>query len=105
MARYVLSAMPVYLLIAISAPKWFIKVIDKIRKGFLWKGKEQGKGGCCLVPWEKVAWPLELGGLGIPNLEVMAWALQLRWQWHKKTRADRPWADLELPSHPNGLFL
>lgn len=46
-----------------------------------------------------------VGGLGIPNLEVMAWALQLRWQWHKKTRADRPWADLELPSHPNGLFL
>jgi len=29
--------------------------------------------------------PLDLGGLGIPNLEVMAWALQARWHWQKKT--------------------
>ena len=49
--------------------------------------------------------PLDLGGLGIPNLEIMAWALQARWQWHKKTRTNRPWTDLELPSHPNSLAL
>ena len=48
--------------------------------------------------------PLDLG-LAIPNLEVMAWALQIRWQWFKKTRADRPWTDLELPSHPNSIAL
>lgn len=35
----------------------------------------------------------------------MAWALQTRWQWHKKTRAQRPWNDLELPSHSNALAL
>lgn len=35
----------------------------------------------------------------------MAWALQLRRQWFKKTRADRPWTDLELPPHPNSLAL
>ncbi|GJN09731.1 hypothetical protein PR202_ga27762 [Eleusine coracana subsp. coracana] len=35
----------------------------------------------------------------------MAWALQIRWQWFKKTRTDRPWTDLELPSHPNSLAL
>jgi hypothetical protein len=49
--------------------------------------------------------PLDLGGLGIPNLEIRTWALQTRWQSHKKTRADRPWTDLELPSHPNSLAL
>ena len=49
--------------------------------------------------------PLDLGGLGIPNLEVMAWALQARWHWHKKTRADHPWTDLKLSSHPNSLAL
>jgi hypothetical protein len=62
-------------------------------------------GGCCLVAWDKVTRPIELGGLGIPNLNVMAWALQIRWQWHKKVRADRPWIDLELPSHPNAMAL
>jgi hypothetical protein len=105
MVRFVLSAILIYLLIAINVPKWFIKAIDKIWKGFLWKGKEQANGGCCLVAWEKVMRPLDLGGLGITNLEVMAWALQARWQWHKKTRVDRPWTDLELPLHPNSLAL
>ena len=40
-----------------------------------------------------------------PNLEVVAWALQVRWQWLKKTKADRPWSDLELPTHPNSIAL
>ena len=76
MVRFVLSAIPVYLLIAINVPKWFIKAIDKIRNGFIWKGKEQANGGCCLVASEKVMRPLFLGGLGIVNLEIMTWALQ-----------------------------
>jgi hypothetical protein len=105
LVQAVLSAMSVHLLIAINVPKWFIKAVDKIRRGFLWQGKEKANGGCCLVAWEKVLRPLDLGGLGIPNLEVMAWALQIRWQWFKKTRADRPWTDLELPSHPNSIAL
>jgi len=95
LVRYVLSTIPVYLLVAINVPKWFIKLINKFRKGFLWKGREQANGGCCLVAWEKVQQPIELGGLGILNLEAMSWALQMRWQWLKKTRADRPWIDLE----------
>jgi hypothetical protein len=66
MVRFVLSAMPIYLLIAISVPKWFNKAVDKIRKGFLWKGKDKANGGCRLVAWEKVTRPLDLGGLGIP---------------------------------------
>jgi len=85
MVRFVLSAIPVYLLIAINVPKWFIKAIDKIRNGFIWKGKEQANGGCCLVASEKVMRPLFLGGLGIVNLEIMTWALQARWQWKENS--------------------
>ena len=81
MVRFVLSAIPIYSLIAINVPKWFTRAIDKFRREFLWKGREQANGGCCLVSWEKVMRPLDLGGLGIPNLEVMAWALQARWHW------------------------
>jgi hypothetical protein len=66
-------------------PKWFIKAIDKIRRGFLWKGRKDIQGGCCLVALETVQRPLELGGLGILNLEVMGWALQVRWLWLHKT--------------------
>jgi hypothetical protein len=32
MVRYVLFAIPIYLLIATNVPKWFMKAVDKIRK-------------------------------------------------------------------------
>jgi len=39
-----------------------------------------------MVAWEKVMRPLELGGLGIYNLEVMGWALQMRWLCIEKSQ-------------------
>uniref|UniRef100_A0A0A8ZUL3 Reverse transcriptase domain-containing protein n=1 Tax=Arundo donax TaxID=35708 RepID=A0A0A8ZUL3_ARUDO len=81
MVRTVLSAIPVYLLIAMNVPKWVIKAIDKICRAFLWKGGKEVNGGSCLVAWDKVTRPLDLGGLGIHNLQVMSWALQMRWLW------------------------
>jgi hypothetical protein len=36
-------------------------------------------GGSCLMSWEKITRPLNLGGLGIPNLQLMGWALHARW--------------------------
>ncbi|KAL6626269.1 hypothetical protein ACP70R_029995 [Stipagrostis hirtigluma subsp. patula] len=98
--RFVLSAMPIHVLIAINIPKWFIKAVDKIRRAFLWRGREQANGGCCLVAWNKVQRPLDLGGLGIPNLEIMGWALQIRWLWLRKTDTNRPWIHLDIPAHP-----
>ena len=37
--------------------------------------------------------------MGIHNLEVMGWALQMRWLWIEKTKPERPWAGLEIPVH------
>jgi len=48
-------------------------------------------GGCCLVAWEKVTRPFDLGGLGIHNLEVMCWALQMRWLWIERTKHLHQW--------------
>jgi hypothetical protein len=77
--------MPIYLLIAINVPKWFLRLVNKIRRGFVWKDRENANGGCCIVAWDKVQRPIDLAqGLGIHNLETMAWALQMRWQWFKK---------------------
>ena len=53
------------------------------------------------MAWEKVMRPLDLGGLGIINLETMGWALQMRWLWIEKTKPDRPWAGIEIPVHPH----
>jgi len=45
--------------------------------------------------------PLDLGGLGIHNLEIMGWALRMRWLWLKKTSSDRPWVGLQVPVYAN----
>jgi hypothetical protein len=90
LARFVLLAMPIYRLIAINVPKWFIRLVNKIRRGFVWKGRENANGGCCIVAWDKVQWPIDLGDLGIHNLETMGWALQMRWQWLKKNSSRSP---------------
>jgi len=105
LVRFVITTIPIYLLIAIRVPKWFIRAVDKIRRSFLWKGRKEINGGSCLVAWEKVMRPIDLGGLGIHNLEIMGWALQMRWLWIEKTKPDRPWAGLEVPVHSNTAAL
>jgi len=84
MVRVVLTAVPIYLMIAMDLPKWVIRAIDKWHRGLLWKGQEQANGGNCLVAWEKVLRPLQYGGLGIHNLETLGWALRIRWLWAQK---------------------
>jgi high-affinity nickel permease len=45
LVKAVLSSIPIYLQIAIHCPKWVIKAIEKILRGFLWKGRRDIKGG------------------------------------------------------------
>lgn len=91
----VLSAILVYLLITLNVPSWVIKVIGNIRRAFHWKGQKGVNGGSCLVAFDTVTKPRCLGGLGVPNLRFMGWALQLRWLWFHKTDPFKPWCDLE----------
>jgi hypothetical protein len=51
--QYVLTGMLIYLAMAVNIPPWAIKAIDKIRRGFLWRGRKEVRGGHCLVAWGK----------------------------------------------------
>jgi hypothetical protein len=106
LVRFVLSAIPVYLFLAMNVPKWVINKIDRIRKGFVWRGRKEANGGSCLVAWDIVTRPLKYGGLGIPNLQHMCWALQTKWLWLQKTDRNRPWHGLSIPiqQHVKDLF-
>src|SRR5438128_762745 len=96
---------PIYLLIALDMPKWTVKAIDKRRRGFLRKGRENVNGGNCLVVWSKACRRLDMCGLGIHNIEVLGWSLCMRWLWFKKTQPSRSWSGLPTPSHANALAL
>ena len=94
--QYVMTDMIIYLAMAVELPPGALKAIDKIRKGFLWRGSKDARGGHCLVAWGRVCRPLELGGLGISSLKDLGWALRLRWLWLGKTEPDKPWSSLPM---------
>ena len=94
LVQFVLTSMMVYLLLAVDLPARALKSIDKIRRGFLWKGRKDVRGGHCLVAWPKVTRPWFLGGLGISHLQHLGWSLRLRWLWLQKTEPDKTWAFL-----------
>jgi hypothetical protein len=89
-----MSAVPVHTAIVLTiSPSWAISCIDIRRCAFLLKGTESVAGGQCLVAWPKVCRPPELGGLGVPNLQIMGYALRMRWLWERKTQTARPYMD------------
>ena len=88
--QFVLTAMLIYLAMAIDLPPWAIKAIDKIRRGFVWRGRKEAKGGHCLIAWPKVCRAKELDGLGISDLKSQSIALRVRWPWLKKSEPNKP---------------
>ena len=61
--------MVVYLAMAVDLPPWAIKEIDKSRRKFRWRGRKEINGGHCLLAWVMACRPIELGGLGISDLQ------------------------------------
>ena len=100
LVQSVLTSMVIYLLLAQDLPAKALEAIDKIRRGFLWKGRKDVKGGHCLIAWPKVTRPPDLCGPGISNLQFLGWALKLRWLWLQKTEPDKPWAFLPVQAPP-----
>ena len=84
---------------ALSLPKWILRKVEKIIRGFLWQKEDQTQtsGGHSLVNWKTVCRPRRLGGLGIADLERFGRALRLRWPWLQWPDPERPWVGTDLP--------
>lgn len=106
LVRAVLTAIPIYTLIAMDLPKWVIKALEKIIRAFLWRGRKEARQGHCPVAWDRVARPLHLGELGIHNLKMISWALRMHWLWLQKTQPDKPWAkfSITVPNNIKAMF-
>jgi hypothetical protein len=96
LVQSMLTATIIYHAMALDLSQGIIHAIYKIRRGFLWRCRKNGKGGHCLVAWEKVTRPKELGGLGILDLQCLNWSLRLRWMWLRKTEPNKPSAVFKL---------
>jgi hypothetical protein len=93
----VLSSIPVYWLSVHKLPVWVRKKIDSIRRAWLWHGEVTCNGGHCKVAWGRICRPLDLGGLGILDLDRFSTALRLRWLWHERCSRDKPWVGMPVP--------
>jgi hypothetical protein len=94
--QYVMTAKIIYTTMAVDLPPWAFKAIEKVQKGFVWRGMKEARGGHCLLAWPKVAWPKELGGLGISNVRTLSWALRARWLWLQKLDPNKPWLQFQI---------
>ncbi|XP_024315682.1 uncharacterized protein LOC112271026 [Brachypodium distachyon] len=105
LVRSTLLAMPVYAMMFLDLPMKTIAGIEKICRGFLWKGRKDVRGGHCLVAWKDVCCLREIVGLGIPNLKLLNLALRTRWGWLCRADPTRPWAEfnIQIPEHARAL--
>jgi hypothetical protein len=84
------------MLTSIKAPKQILQELDKLRRCFLWAGDGEITGGKCKVAWPLIARPVQVGGLGILDLERFSRALRLRWLWLAWSSNQRPWVGMKL---------
>ncbi|KAM0892566.1 hypothetical protein ACQ4PT_025668 [Festuca glaucescens] len=101
----VMTSSVIYQLIALDLEPWVLQLIDKLRRGFLWVGQEEARGGSCLVAWHSVCQPKSLGGLGFHNLRWLNASLRARWIWFLRTSTSKPWLGLDLAVSKNALAI
>jgi hypothetical protein len=90
-----LAASPLYHMLSLDLPPWFFNVCNKLLRGFFWSATLQAQRGHCVVAWDRICEPKEIGGLGIKNLRILNHALRMRWRWFQLTDQEKPWAGLE----------
>jgi hypothetical protein len=86
LVKVTLLAIPIHVSITMSVSPWIYQDIDKLCRRFIWIDTDIAQGGECLVAWSRVTQPVELGGLGVLDLNTLWICLWLRWEWFAVAR-------------------
>ncbi|TYK26658.1 uncharacterized protein E5676_scaffold313G003080 [Cucumis melo var. makuwa] len=86
----VLRSFQVYLASVFVLPAYVHNEVDKILRSYLWRGKEEGRGGI-KVAWVDVCLPFEEGGLGIRDGPSWNIASTLKILWLMLTNSGSLW--------------
>ena len=103
--QFVMKAKMIYASLALDLLAWAIKAIDKLRKGFLWRGRKEANVGHCLLAWSKVTRPKDLGGLGISDPLQKILELATERGLLSKIRGRSPCLRLSLYADDAALFI
>ncbi|TYK18951.1 uncharacterized protein E5676_scaffold418G00380 [Cucumis melo var. makuwa] len=86
----VLRSLQVYWASVFVLPAYVHNEVDKILRSYLWRGKEEGRGGI-KVAWVDVCLPFEEGGLGIRDGPSWNIASTLKILWLMLTNSGSLW--------------
>ena len=81
LARATLLAILVHVSITCCLSAWAIKQIDRSLRALMSCGMATAARGKCKVAWPIVCSLKCYGGLGMPDIRILGFALHLRWQW------------------------
>lgn len=95
----VLSSLPTYFYLAFALLVWVIKAIERVQRGFFWKGKYKTNGFHCLANWNHVCRPKSVGGIEIKNLQMANSSLLMKGLWKYYTAPTLPWVNLLKQKH------
>jgi hypothetical protein len=87
----VLSSLPTYFMLTLRLPPGLILVIDRARRHYLWKRKDEDKVNS-LAAWDMVCKPKN--GLGVINLQIQNAALLLKQLNKFYNNEDIPWVHM-----------
>ncbi|KAJ0585981.1 putative RNA-directed DNA polymerase [Helianthus annuus] len=98
--KAVLGSLPNYYLSLYKCPITVIKVLEGIRRKFLWGGCNSNKK-MRWVKWEKIVAAKKFGGLGVGCIRDLNLALLVKWWWRLKTEPQQLWAKVINAIHKN----
>lgn len=82
-----LAALPNYAMQTIKLPRHTIQQLDRLYRNFFWGSSDQQRR-LHTVAWNTICKPKESGGLGIPRLKDMNYALLAKQVWKLALQRD-----------------